>query len=165
MSQLASLYPIVFAHRHRFEKTSRFGMISDREATLHIARVPAKNLSNMKSFPILRPRPYLSRFVTHADKGWTGTSPPVHTHTHVVYREVNDSCRQFVHKHVPVTLLERAIRNGADGAGRSLRARTCSPSVLSPFPACLTASCGRCTLPTSAAEWPKKTACRSEILG
>jgi len=56
-------------------------------------------------------------------------------HTHVVYREVNDSCRQFVHKHVPVTLLERAIRRGADDAGRSLRARTCSrPCSLVDFP-------------------------------
>lgn len=28
---------------------------------------------------------------------------------HVVSREVNDSCRQFVHKHVPVTLPERSL--------------------------------------------------------
>lgn len=42
---------------------------------------------------------------------------------HVACREVNDSCRQFIHKHVPVTLLERAIRRGAvrcnaDSTGR-----------------------------------------------
>lgn len=70
-----------------------------------------------------------------------GISP---RYIHVVYREVNDSCRQFVHKHVPVTLLETG-----DTTRRGRRRSILASSHVLPrrLPACLAASRGR--YPTS----------------
>lgn len=77
---------------HRSEKTTREIQLDLEEQLLgiHLVRVPRG-----EKFPsCLSASFYLSRFVAHTD-------------TRGVHREVNDSCRQFVHKHVPVTLLER----------------------------------------------------------